>query len=63
MLLAAGQPIVPVPVEPWNIKVTTPDDWALALEIERLRAAGALRELSADTGTPGTIALHSEDLA
>ena len=52
LLLAAGQPIVPVPVEPWNIKVTTPDDWALALEIERLRAAGALRELSADTGTP-----------
>ncbi len=35
ILKAAGQELELVPSEPWNIKVTTPDDWRLAEAIER----------------------------
>ncbi len=43
VLLAAGQPIALVPVEPWNVKITTREDWALAQGLERLLAGGGLR--------------------
>jgi 2-C-methyl-D-erythritol 4-phosphate cytidylyltransferase len=36
LLLAAGQPVEPVVVEPWNIKLTTPEDWALAVALDAL---------------------------
>jgi 2-C-methyl-D-erythritol 4-phosphate cytidylyltransferase len=44
LLLATGQPIEIVPGEPWNIKLTTQDDWALAQAIHPLLADGALGE-------------------
>ena len=44
LLLAAGQPIEIVPGEPWNIKLTTPGDWALAQAIHPLLVDGSLGE-------------------
>ena len=43
LLLESGQPIEPVPAPPWNIKLTTPEDWALARALVPLVEAGALR--------------------
>ena len=36
LLLAAGQPVETVAVEPWDIKITTPADWTLALALEAI---------------------------
>jgi 2-C-methyl-D-erythritol 4-phosphate cytidylyltransferase len=41
-LLAAGQPIEIVPGEPYNIKISTASDWALAQILDAAMAAGAL---------------------
>jgi 2-C-methyl-D-erythritol 4-phosphate cytidylyltransferase len=38
LLLATGQPVHVVPAEPWNIKITTAADWALAQLIAPLLA-------------------------
>jgi len=43
LLLAAGEPVEIVPAEPWNIKVTTMADWALARAIAPLLERGLLR--------------------
>ena len=39
IIAAAGARHVLVACEPWNIKVTTPDDWALAQALEPWLAA------------------------
>ena len=36
LLLAAGQTVEAVAVPPWDIKVTTPADWTLALALESI---------------------------
>ena len=41
-LLAAGHPVEIVPGEPWNAKISTPADWALAQVIDRALASGTL---------------------
>jgi len=41
LLLSAQEPIEIVPVEPWNIKITTPEDWMLAQALESMH--GQLR--------------------
>jgi 2-C-methyl-D-erythritol 4-phosphate cytidylyltransferase len=42
LMLAAGQAIEIVPGEPWNVKISTPSDWALAQVLDQALAAGAL---------------------
>ena len=44
LLLAAAQPVEVVPVEPWNIKLTTPGDWKLAEALDPLLASGSLAD-------------------
>jgi 2-C-methyl-D-erythritol 4-phosphate cytidylyltransferase len=36
LLLSAHEPVEIVPVEPWNIKLTTPEDWTLAQALESI---------------------------
>ncbi|MGH6690190.1 MAG: IspD/TarI family cytidylyltransferase, partial [Gammaproteobacteria bacterium] len=40
ILRRAGQELAVVPAEPWNLKITTPEDWQLAEVIERGLASG-----------------------
>lgn len=42
VLLEAGEHVEIVPTEPWNIKVTTPADWALAQAMAPLAKRGLL---------------------
>jgi hypothetical protein len=50
LLLAAGQTVETVAVEPWDIKITTRADWRLALALEAIvpplseRGCSPLRE-------------------
>ena len=59
LLLAAGQPIEIVAGEPWNIKLTTARDWALAQALYPLLVDGSLGEgaggaTGAPPGSPAT---------
>ena len=40
LLLSAQAAVEIVPVEPWNIKLTTPEDWTLAQALESIFPVG-----------------------
>jgi len=51
LLFAAGQPVAIVPVKAWNIKISSPPDWALAQAIDALWRAGQLDDGPDGPGT------------
>jgi len=59
ILSRAGQELTLVPTEPWNIKITTPEDWQLAEVIERALARGDIGPGS--SALPGSPSMGSLD--